>query len=399
MTDPIKDYARQIAEAVRRAAFEKWVRYCDQGAIVEEELDLDAIIASVPRPQLQHHDAPTCEGWWWARRKGKWEAVRVTGWGAGSQDRHVAMVERAGSFTGAVCDAWIGPIMPPDTTEPAPKGDDDDPFEVAHRNGMQDMATYFTEECALGAIPCDGRCGHGKPHVHKPAPDDETHDCYWRRLDDARREDKVVQNAAPIATPTPDIDPEEVRRALGTRYAADGEHDMEPIYAAAEAYLRLREQIDELADFIMAEIPGEPSQSEGAVDTAIRLLRRREHPALVIRKSVRPPLTVDFDAPASDAPDVQAQECRARNDDGEPFCHHLAEFCGYHARVNLEAQKFAQIDAAVAREREDAVALLSDALAMIEMDDESHDPASDLFALRHRIDEHIRARSGAKGGL
>lgn len=33
------------------------------------------------------------------------------------------------------------------------------------------------------------------------------------------------------------------------------------------------EQIDELAKFIMAEIPGEPSKNEGAVDTAIRLLR------------------------------------------------------------------------------------------------------------------------------
>lgn len=33
------------------------------------------------------------------------------------------------------------------------------------------------------------------------------------------------------------------------------------------------QQIDELAQFIMAEIPGEPSKSEGAVDTAIRLLR------------------------------------------------------------------------------------------------------------------------------
>ena len=35
----------------------------------------------------------------------------------------------------------------------------------------------------------------------------------------------------------------------------------------------LDEQIKRLADFIMAEIPGEPSQDEGAVDCAIRLLR------------------------------------------------------------------------------------------------------------------------------
>ena len=33
-------------------------------------------------------------------------------------------------------------------------------------------------------------------------------------------------------------------------------------------------QIDRLANFIMAEVPGEPSQSEGAGDTAIRVIRR-----------------------------------------------------------------------------------------------------------------------------
>ncbi len=33
-------------------------------------------------------------------------------------------------------------------------------------------------------------------------------------------------------------------------------------------------QIDLLADYIMAEIPGEPSENEGAGDTAIRLLEQ-----------------------------------------------------------------------------------------------------------------------------
>ena len=32
-------------------------------------------------------------------------------------------------------------------------------------------------------------------------------------------------------------------------------------------------QINELASFIMNEVPGEPSQSQGAVDTAIRIIR------------------------------------------------------------------------------------------------------------------------------
>lgn len=37
----------------------------------------------------------------------------------------------------------------------------------------------------------------------------------------------------------------------------------------------LESQVDRLAKFIMAEIPGEPSESEGAVDTAIRWMRAR----------------------------------------------------------------------------------------------------------------------------
>ena len=35
-----------------------------------------------------------------------------------------------------------------------------------------------------------------------------------------------------------------------------------------------RQQIDVLANYIMAEIPGEPSRSEGAGDTAMRLLKK-----------------------------------------------------------------------------------------------------------------------------
>lgn len=168
MSDPIKDYAKRVAEAVIDHVME-------EGRVPAGYADLDAIIASVPRPVMQHHAAPTCVGWWWARRKGKWEAVRVTGWGAGSQDRHVAMVERAGSFTGAVCDAWVGPLLPPDTTEPAPK---------------------------------------------------------------LETQDLLRQMRA--ATPTPDIDPEEVRRALDEVYVADT--NMVALTAAAREYLRLREQ-------------------------------------------------------------------------------------------------------------------------------------------------------------
>lgn len=34
----------------------------------------------------------------------------------------------------------------------------------------------------------------------------------------------------------------------------------------------LESQVNRLAEFIMAEVPGEPSQSEGAIDTAIRII-------------------------------------------------------------------------------------------------------------------------------
>jgi hypothetical protein len=34
----------------------------------------------------------------------------------------------------------------------------------------------------------------------------------------------------------------------------------------------LESQVQRLADFIVEFVPGEPSQSEGAIDTAIRLL-------------------------------------------------------------------------------------------------------------------------------
>lgn len=44
------------------------------------------------------------------------------------------------------------------------------------------------------------------------------------------------------------------------------------------------QQIKRLARFIMEEIPGEPSQSEGAVDTAIRLLRQYLRAAQAAKK-------------------------------------------------------------------------------------------------------------------
>lgn len=39
-----------------------------------------------------------------------------------------------------------------------------------------------------------------------------------------------------------------------------------------EQYVELNEQVHILSTFIMKNIPGEPSRSEGAIETAIRLL-------------------------------------------------------------------------------------------------------------------------------
>jgi hypothetical protein len=64
-------------------------------------------------------------------------------------------------------------------------------------------------------------------------------------------------------------------------FARDGEEGakrfsrgmaLEELLKAADAE-SLDSQIDRLAKFIMTEVPGEPSQSEGAVDTAIRVMR------------------------------------------------------------------------------------------------------------------------------
>lgn len=42
-----------------------------------------------------------------------------------------------------------------------------------------------------------------------------------------------------------------------------------------DEWAALDEQISRLANYIMEHVTGEPSQSEGAVDTAIRLLREK----------------------------------------------------------------------------------------------------------------------------
>lgn len=91
---------------------------------------------------------------------------------------------------------------------------------------------------------------------------------------------QAVSNAALVykrQTAEAEADYEHLRdgiiRVLGDR-AFDGDEDeAELLVRNVESALSAAEQqIDKLATFIMENVPGEPSESEGAVDTAIRLL-------------------------------------------------------------------------------------------------------------------------------
>ena len=56
----------------------------------------------------------------------------------------------------------------------------------------------------------------------------------------------------------------------------------------ANTFLKdLRNQIDELANFIMKEISGEPSQNEGAVECSIRIMKEQKKEIKRLRKIFR----------------------------------------------------------------------------------------------------------------
>jgi hypothetical protein len=55
--------------------------------------------------------------------------------------------------------------------------------------------------------------------------------------------------------------------------AQDVDRMISRIATLEEQHAFLSEQISKLADYIMENVPGEPSQSEGAVDTAIRIMQ------------------------------------------------------------------------------------------------------------------------------
>ena len=75
----------------------------------------------------------------------------------------------------------------------------------------------------------------------------------------------------------------------------------------------LDSQIERLANFILENVPGEPSRSEGAVDTAIRLLRE-VYPPITERRNVfdhsedEPRLDGGSWKPACDTSDEEAED-------------------------------------------------------------------------------------------
>jgi hypothetical protein len=207
----IQEYARAVAEEVFDECYDEWG--LEGGR--RKQVDLDAIIASVPPPTAQHHAAPTCDGWWWAKMspdEGEWHVVEVIS----NNDTGARWCEMTGLSAGLDIESltlWVGPLLPPDTTEPAPMMRcRKEPHEArgGYLHAEDDDTPYYVD----GLRYC-GRCHHflDEGESHRAAP-------------------------APVATPTPDIDPEEVRRRLDDAF----DWRDRPIHAAAREYLRLREQ-------------------------------------------------------------------------------------------------------------------------------------------------------------
>ena len=55
----------------------------------------------------------------------------------------------------------------------------------------------------------------------------------------------------------------------------------------------LKKQTERLANFIMGNIPGEPSQDQGAIDTAIRLLKNKTDQRTQLLEQVRDMLILE----------------------------------------------------------------------------------------------------------
>lgn len=125
----IDEYAKAVAEAVR-AHCEQEARDCPRNGgstigNVIAGIRLDAIIASVPKPEAQHHDAPTCGGY--TREHAVAELRELTRSAmalleTSDGEKLPAAIRRLGEalipFAWALDEHESGPLLPPDTTEP-----------------------------------------------------------------------------------------------------------------------------------------------------------------------------------------------------------------------------------------------------------------------------------------
>jgi hypothetical protein len=113
----------------------------------------------------------------------------------------------------------------------------------------------------------DDRIGHLIDAYLEPEPDDRfTLVSYWIRPDEPQpvSEHHVEESQKQAEQVEPEESREERRARRDRRVTAPDEDVNEP----------LEDQTERLATFIVEHVPGEPSANEGAIDTAIRLLRR-----------------------------------------------------------------------------------------------------------------------------
>lgn len=110
----------------------------------------------------------------------------------------------------------------------------------------------------------------------------------------------------------PDVQPKLYDHEAEGHLGRDEEH-------LDEDYEPLESQVERLAQVIMHEIPNEPSQSEGAIDCAIRLLRQRQR------------VLEEEEKDAMQIPDTPYAECRQPSPvDDEQQCRRLAGHTGVH---------------------------------------------------------------------
>lgn len=88
---------------------------------VERPLVFPSMV-DLPAPVVQHHAEPTCDGWWWARERKTqaWQMARVAFPRPSPRGDDVLIPSPVSGFSNTLrnrrdFDAWVGPLLPPDT--------------------------------------------------------------------------------------------------------------------------------------------------------------------------------------------------------------------------------------------------------------------------------------------